>query len=107
LHQFKRELQAGRLGRIEDRGYLDWVKRQQCCGCGAERSDDPHHGYQVGLLKGAGTKLPDYFTLPVCRPCHDALHANVAQWEDLNGSQLMWIALTLLKAIVDGVLRRG
>lgn len=72
--------------RAEDSKYTRWVKTRPCCGCGA-RSDDPHHiiGHGQG---GMGTKAHDFFTIPLCRQCHDALHDDVAAWEAEHGSQV-------------------
>ncbi|MEX3170779.1 DUF968 domain-containing protein [Serratia quinivorans] len=72
--------------RAEDSKYTRWVKTRPCCGCGA-RSDDPHHiiGHGQG---GMGTKAHDFFTIPLCRKCHDALHEDVAAWEAEHGSQV-------------------
>ncbi|HEJ8096336.1 TPA: DUF968 domain-containing protein, partial [Serratia marcescens] len=72
--------------RAEDSKYTRWVKTRPCCGCGA-RSDDPHHiiGHGQG---GMGTKAHDFFTIPLCRKCHDALHEDMAAWEAEHGSQV-------------------
>lgn len=72
--------------RAEDSKYTRWVKTRPCCGCG-ERSDDPHHiiGHGQG---GMATKSHDFFTIPLCRKCHDALHKDVVGWEAEHGSQV-------------------
>ncbi|CNK53224.1 Protein of uncharacterised function (DUF968) [Yersinia enterocolitica] len=75
--------------RWENKKWLKWVKSQQCCGCGSS-ADDPHHiiGYGQG---GMGTKAHDLFTIPLCRVCHDALHADMHTWEAEHGSQIeLW-----------------
>lgn len=100
---FAKALRTGLVGRIEDRKYLDWVKTLPCCGCDAQ-ADDPHHLYSRGF-KGMGTKVPDYWTIPLCRPCHDNLHRDVDRWEDVNGDQIEHVALTLLRALYEGKLR--
>ncbi|MEX2990355.1 DUF968 domain-containing protein [Serratia fonticola] len=74
-----------KLTRAEDSKWTRWVKTQPCTGCG-EHSDDPHHVTGHGL-SGAGMKPHDYFTLPMCRICHDALHLDVAAWEAEHGRQ--------------------
>lgn len=72
--------------RAEDSKYTRWVKTRPCCGCGA-RSDDPHHiiGHGQG---GMGTKAHDFFTIPLCRKCHDALHEDMTAREAEHGSQV-------------------
>lgn len=73
--------------RWENKKWLKWVKSQQCCGCGSS-ADDPHHiiGHGQG---GMGTKAHDLFTIPLCRACHDALHADLRMWEAEHGSQVV------------------
>lgn len=73
--------------RWESAKWLKWVKSQQCCGCGGS-ADDPHHiiGHGQG---GMGTKAHDLFTIPLCRACHDALHADMRAWEAEHGSQVV------------------
>ncbi|EMZ5861537.1 DUF968 domain-containing protein [Yersinia enterocolitica] len=75
--------------RWESAKWLKWVKSQQCCGCG-NSADDPHHiiGHGQG---GMGTKAHDLLTIPLCRICHDALHADMRVWEAEHGSQIeLW-----------------
>ncbi|MFQ6279800.1 DUF968 domain-containing protein [Yersinia enterocolitica] len=73
--------------RWENKKWLKWVKSQQCCGCGSS-ADDPHHiiGHGQG---GMGTKAHDLFTIPLCRLCHEALHADMHAWEAEHGSQIV------------------
>ncbi|HDL7635211.1 TPA: DUF968 domain-containing protein [Yersinia enterocolitica] len=73
--------------RWENKKWLKWVKSQQCCGCGSS-ADDPHHiiGHGQG---GMGTKAHDLFTIPLCRLCHEALHADMHTWEAEHGSQIV------------------
>lgn len=73
--------------RWESKKWLKWVKSQQCCGCGSS-ADDPHHiiGHGQG---GMGTKAHDLFTIPLCRACHDALHADMHKWEAEHENQII------------------
>lgn len=73
--------------RWESRKWLTWVKSQACSGCGGS-ADDAHHiiGHGQG---GMGTKAHDLFTIPLCRGCHDALHADMHTWEAEYGSQIV------------------
>ena len=41
--------------------------------CG-NQADDPHHIIGHGL-GGMGTKADDLFVIPLCRKCHNELHA--------------------------------
>lgn len=101
---FEQALAAGYAGRIEDRAYMDWVKSLRCCSCYAP-ADDPHHPAGLGF-KGMGTKVPDYWVIPLCRNCHDALHHDVAGWESVNGTQDHHALLTLTQALYEGRLVR-
>jgi len=85
--------------------YTQWVKRQPCCGCG-NQADDPHHitGYGLG---GMATKPHDMFVIPLCRRCHDALHANTSAWEEENGSQAVLALKTIDSALAMGVIATG
>jgi len=85
--------------------YTQWVKRQPCCGCG-NQADDPHHitGYGLG---GMATKSHDMFVIPLCRRCHDALHANTSAWEEENGSQAVLALKTIDSALAMGVITTG
>ncbi len=88
--------------RLELPGYTQWVKRQPCCGCGRQ-ADDPHHIIGNGF-GGTGTKACDLLVIPLCRICHDALHADIRAWEEHNGSQLLWLARTLARATGIGAI---
>ncbi|WP_409574338.1 DUF968 domain-containing protein [Salmonella enterica] len=91
-----------KMQRLELPEYTQWVKRQPCCGCG-KTADDPHHiiGHGFG---GTGTKACDLLVIPLCRVCHEALHADTRGWEEQNGSQLLWLARTLARATGTGAI---
>lgn len=102
---FREALVRGYVERIESREYLRWVKSLRCVGCNAP-ADDPHHAHGAGF-KGMGTKVPDFWCIPLCRSCHDELHHDVAAWEQTHGSQFEHICLTLLQAIREERLSLG
>ena len=56
--------------------YLAFVRSLPCCNCqGPGR--DPHH--VIGLhwgLSGQGLTAPDSFAMPLCRSCHNEVHAS-------------------------------
>ncbi|EIC84704.1 DUF968 domain-containing protein [Serratia sp. M24T3] len=91
--------------RWENAKYTQWVKHQACCGCGGQ-ADDPHHITGNGL-GGMATKAHDLFAIPLCRRCHDELHANTTDWEEINGSQILLLVKTLDKALAMGVIATG
>ncbi|MTC72317.1 DUF968 domain-containing protein [Providencia sp. wls1914] len=90
-----------KLQRWESVRYLQWVKSQPCCVCGAT-ADDAHHiiGHGQG---GIGTKAHDLFTIPLCRVHHSELHKDPKQWEQENGSQLVLLFKFLDRSIGLGV----
>ncbi|EKZ6376920.1 DUF968 domain-containing protein [Klebsiella aerogenes] len=94
-----------KIPRWECQQYTDWVKTQDCCGCG-KRADDPHHliGHGFG---GTGTKAGDFHVIPLCRVCHRQLHDNVADWERQHGSQLEHILRLQHRALGLGVIAMG
>lgn len=100
---FAQALALGYAGRIEDRKYMDWVKDLLCVSCNAP-ADDPHHVTNTGF-KGGATKVPDYWCIPLCRNCHDALHHNTAGWEEVHGNQMEHALITLTQAIYEGKLK--
>lgn len=85
--------------------YTRWVKSQQCAGCG-QPADDPHHitGYGLG---GMATKPHDWFTIPLCRRCHDELHRDARAFEAEHGSQLEMLVRVLDRALAIGVITTG
>ncbi|HFZ1760545.1 TPA: DUF968 domain-containing protein [Klebsiella aerogenes] len=82
--------------------YTDWVKRQ-ACECCRRPADDPHHviGYGMG---GTATKAHDLFVIPLCRECHDELHADVNAFEEKNGTQLQLLFRFLDRVMAIGVI---
>ncbi|MFW5386193.1 DUF968 domain-containing protein [Yersinia sp. 2542 StPb PI] len=91
-----------KLRRWESRKYLQWVKSQPCCGCG-NGDCDPHHiiGHGQG---GMATKAHDLFTFPLCRNCHDELHANQREWEEKYGNQIVLLFRFMDRSIGIGAL---
>lgn len=100
---FGQALQRGFVGRMEHRGYMDWVKGLTCVGCNRP-ADDPHHPTGQGF-RGMGTKVPDYWVIPLCRQCHDSLHHDPERWESANNEQTLHALMTLTQAIHEGRLR--
>lgn len=84
---------------FESRKYLNWVKRQPCCSCGAP-ADDPHHAIGLGV-GGTGMTAPDSMVMPLCRPCHNRIHGD----KEMQGRQWEWIVMTLDKALREDVIK--
>lgn len=84
------------------KAYTDWIKHQPC-ECCRRPADDPHHviGHGMG---GTATKAHDLFVIPLCRECHDELHADVNAFEEKNGTQLQLLFRFLDRAIAIGVI---
>jgi len=62
---FKQALTNGYVERMESPVYTRWVKTLRCVSCNAP-ADDPHHPHGSGF-KGMGTKVPDWWVIPICR----------------------------------------
>ncbi|HGT6016979.1 TPA: DUF968 domain-containing protein, partial [Escherichia coli] len=89
-------LQRQKPQREEMPVYTRWVKTQKCMTCG-NQADDPHHIIGHGL-GGMGTKADDLFVIPLCRKCHNELHAGVKDFEEKHGSQLLLLIRFLMHA---------
>ena len=96
-------LQRQKPHREEMPVYTRWVKTQKCMTCG-NQADDPHHIIDHGL-GGMGTKADDLFVIPLCRKCHNELHAGVKDFEEKHGSQLLLLIRFLMHARNSGVLK--
>ncbi|NOL17269.1 DUF968 domain-containing protein [Escherichia coli] len=96
-------LQCQKPQREEMPLYTRWVKTQKCMTCG-NQADDPHHIIGHGL-GGMGTKADDLFVIPLCRKCHNELHAGVKDFEEKHGSQLLLLIRFLMHARNSGVLK--
>lgn len=85
--------------------YTRWVKTQPCEGC-RRPADDPHHivGHGMG---GTATKAHDLFVIPLCRECHDELHAGVSAFEQKHGTQLEMLLRFLDRALAIGVIAKA
>jgi hypothetical protein len=55
--------------------YLNFVCAKPCIKCGLPEPSDAHHLINLGN-GGVGTKDCDGMTIPLCRKCHQELHAN-------------------------------
>nr|WP_276540625.1 DUF968 domain-containing protein [Citrobacter freundii] len=82
--------------------YTRWVKTQPC-ECCRRPADDPHHivGHGMG---GTATKAHDLFVIPLCRECHDELHADVPVFEQKHGTQLELLLRFMDRALAIGVI---
>ncbi len=91
--------------RWKNENYTRWVKTQPCEGC-RRPADDPHHiiGHGMG---GTATKAHDLFVIPLCRVCHDELHANVTAFEEKHGTQLELLFRFLDRALAVGVITKS
>jgi len=95
---FEQALRGGHTGRIECRGYLDWLKTLPCDTCHAGPPSDPSH---INAYKGIGTKSPDLFSIPECRACHEHYERKGKDHSD-HQVHLQRCALYLLRAFWEG-----
>lgn len=96
---FESALMRGLLGRIEDPKYLKWVRTLPCVCCGSP-GEVAHHPIDVGF-KGMGSKVPDYWVIPMTDRCHQRLHQDVRAWEEDFGPQLKHSVLTLTRYMME------
>lgn len=85
--------------------YTRWVKTQPCEGC-RRPADDPHHIIGNGM-GGTATKAHDLFVIPLCRECHDKLHADLAAFEKKHGTQLELLFRFMNRALAIGVITKA
>ncbi|MEG2269161.1 MAG: DUF968 domain-containing protein, partial [Acinetobacter sp.] len=85
--------------------YTRWVKTQ-LCECCRRPADDPHHivGHGMG---GTATKAHDLFVIPLCRECHDELHADVPAFEQKHGTQPELLLRFMDRALAIGVIAKA
>lgn len=57
-----------------DASYLEYVRAEPCCSCGAREGVEAHHWARRGRSGGLGRKTDDYRTVPLCEACHRELH---------------------------------
>lgn len=100
---YKQALQKGLQKPIRNKAYLHYVGSLPCVVCGQEPAGEAHHIIDAGY-GGMGTKASDAMCIPLCRVHHTELHADVKAFEDKFGSQWEHVALTLHRAVTDGVL---
>jgi len=86
---------------IRSKSYLAWVRKQPSvisgrCPC------DAHHIIAHGA-GGMGTKPPDLFTFPLTRDEHAGIHHDTQEWERRHGQQWRFVALTIERAVLAGV----
>ena len=71
---------------IRDREYLNWLKvTNRCLRCGSPATD-AHHVRWAGDC-GMGTRPGDYYTIPLCRACHDLAHNDPVKFGQIIGRE--------------------
>lgn len=55
----------------DDLAYRRRVAALPCCRCGAPPPSQAHHHTQH---RGVGQRSSDLYAMPLCPPCHEALH---------------------------------
>jgi hypothetical protein len=84
--------------RQRDKRHRQYVAAQACVVCGRQPSD-AHH-LRFAQPRGLGTKVSDEFTVPLCRPHHQAVHRvrNEVRWWTQLGIEPMAVAYRLWNA---------
>lgn len=55
--------------RTRNTAYMDWVREQSCCRCGAPPPSEAHHAGE----RAYGRKAPDETCLPLDERCHHGI----------------------------------
>lgn len=83
--------------------YKDYIKSLPCAVCQDDTRVDQHHLINIpGITKGVSNKLPEILSIPLCRKHHDALHADLKEFELWYTTQTILLAQTLVRAQIDG-----
>jgi hypothetical protein len=78
---------------MQCRSHIARVKELPCVAC-HQSPVEAHHIRQSGITGGA-QKASDWFTIPLCPPCHRQLHADKPLWEMRYGRQIDHVCQTL------------
>lgn len=81
--------------------YMAWVRSLSCCGCGQTPAGEAHHCIAD---RYGSSKASDLHTIPLCRGCHNELHAAWDHWERTHGPQWRHVAATIERAASLGVI---
>lgn len=72
--------------------HLGNVKGCNCAVCGAPPPSDAHHTRSDHFGR---PRASDFATIPLCKACHKAYHADKKAWEDANCKDYALIASVL------------
>jgi len=79
-----------------------FVKTLPCSHCHGSPVD-PHHMIGVDKMGATGMTNSDLALMPLCRPCHNRLHADAGQ----GWPQTRWMIETLAASIQAGIITVG
>jgi len=71
--------------------YLKWIRSLPCANCQEVAPSDPHHIIGMAGFGVMGDKAGDQFATPLCRQCHNDLHAARIP----IGEQWYWLKKTI------------
>jgi hypothetical protein len=107
---FWKALQAGLVEPLEDPRYIAWLHTRRCVISGERGKRVTAHHLVGHGLKAVGGKVSDYLAFPLVTYLHlpdypEGLHKlGHKEWERRHGSQLEFVARTLIEAVYEGVL---
>ena len=79
--------------------YLKWIRTLPCSNCSEIALSEPHHLIGIAGLGVMGDKAGDQFAVPLCRKCHEDLHALKVPLND----QWRWMKKTIERAFNQGI----
>ncbi len=78
--------------RVRDKKYLAHVRQLPCLACRTHWCGDAHH-ITYAEPNAMGMKVGDNWVVPLCRSCHQMLHANGNErkyWEIVDRDPIEW-----------------
>lgn len=97
---FRAALLRGEIPPVHSGGYETWIRTLPCAACNLPGPSEVSH-LADEPWKALGSKVSSLWVWPSCRACHETYHRD----RTLHASPWELIALTLLQAQVEGILR--
>lgn len=89
---------ANRTERFKSQSHMNFVRKHACCACGSMVHIQVAH-VRMGTDGGLGRKPSDFWTISLCRDCHDWQHRNSEQaLEQKHGIDMKALAREFVRA---------
>lgn len=85
-------------GRWKSQAHCNWLRGFACCACDSDVCIEVSH-IRIGTDGGMGRKPSDYYSLPLCKICHQSLHQKGERtFYDVNNISALELAVEFAKA---------